>query len=149
MIHNNTKSRVTKFKPIDIFFNNNNLNEIIKSNIVSSQKKINESKKFITIDSKVLISSVFNKNGKKISVKYNKKGNKVIPGIVIGLGSGSDYPVRISIDYKELKKDYVYDIDYRLIKEISDTVYQNILKNGIEEDLIEEEVSDVSSFEEI
>ena len=37
-----------------------------------------------------------------------------------------------TLDYKYLKKNFVYDIDYRLLKQVNDIVYNNVLNNGLQ-----------------
>ena len=61
----------------------------------------------------------------------NKKGKKFIPGIIVGKGSGTTYPVKVSIDYNDLEKDKIYDIDYRLVKNINENVYKIIMNNKL------------------
>ena len=132
-LHNILISTVTKHKPVDLFNDiNNNYNEDVINNTIQSQSNINNNKVIYSIDSKVLISANYQKNGKTLNIKYNHKGNNIIPSVVIGLVKGYIYPVRISLDYKDLKKNFVYDIDYRLIKQVNDIVYNNVLNNGLQ-----------------
>ena len=132
-LHNSIISTVTNHKLIDLFNDNNNkYNEEVINNTKQFQSNINNNKVIYSIDSKILISSNYQKKGKTLNIKYNHKGNKIIPGIVIGLANWYIYPIRISLDYKDLKKNFVYDIDYRLIKQINDIVYNNVLNNGLQ-----------------
>ena len=64
-----------------------------------------------------------------MSFKFGKTGKRLIPGIIIGQGSRNTYPVSISINYKDLIKNRLYNIDYRLVKEVGDIVYKNISIN--------------------
>ena len=79
--------------------------------------------------SKVLVSTRYVLKGNNLGVKFGKTGKRLIPGIITGKGSGNTYPVSISINYKDLIKNRIYNIDYRLVKEVSDIVYKNILIN--------------------
>ena len=88
-LHNNLISTVTKHKPVDLFNDiNNNYNEDVINNTIQSQSNINNNKVIYSIDSKVLISTNYQKNGKTLNIKYNHKGNNIIPGVVIGLVKG-------------------------------------------------------------
>ena len=130
--HNNTINRTTKYKPIDLFYNKNDRiqNEAI-DNTIKSQKNINKNLKVLAINSFVLISDYYTKSGNLLNVKFNKKGKKLIPGIIVGKGSGTTYPIKISIDDKDLEKDKIFDVDYRLIKTINENVYNLIMNNKI------------------
>ena len=54
---------------------------------------------------------------------------RLISGIIAGKVSGNTYPVSISINYKDLIKNMIYNIDYRFVKKVSDIFYKNILIN--------------------
>ena len=41
------------------------------------------------------------------------------------------YPVKVSIDYNDLEKDKIYDIDYRLVKNINENENKKIMNNKI------------------
>ena len=43
------------------------------------------------------------------------------------IGHGNTYPIRVDINYDNLKKGEVYYIDYKLIKEVNDYVYNNFV----------------------
>ena len=62
-----------------------------------------------------------------MTIKFNRKKKLYYSGIIIGIGNGFNYPIRISKTYKNLKENYISDIDYRLIKEINGLVYNNII----------------------
>ena len=79
--------------------------------------------------SKVLVSTRYVLKGNNLGIKFGKTGKRLIPGIITGKGSGNTYEVSISINYKDLIKNRIYNIDYRLVKEVSDIVYNNILIN--------------------
>ena len=142
LAHNTNKSRSTKYKPVDLFFNNDeNISKEVIKNISDSQKNINKNRHILDIDIKFIISDYYDKKGNTINIKFNKKGKRNIPGIIVGKGSGYYYPIRITKDYKDLKKDNVYDIDYRLVKEVNENVYNTIL--NFNEDIEPSEESDI------
>ena len=64
----------------------------------------------------VLIGKYFNIKGKIITPKFGKIGKKIIPGIVAGKGNGNYYLVKIYVNFQNLLKDAIYQIDYRIIK---------------------------------
>ena len=76
-----------------------------------------------------------------VSIHYIRKGNtlycnklratwkKCILGIVTCEGSGSVYPIKINVNYKDLIINTIYNIDYHLVKEVNESVYDRILKN--------------------
>ena len=94
-----------------------------------SQKFRNIENNQIQDSAKVLISIRYVRKGYTLCVKFGKSIKRLIPGIITGKGSGNTYPVSISINYKDLIKNMIYNIDYRLVKEVSDIVYKNILIN--------------------
>ena len=83
----------------------------------------------INKNSKVLISSRYVRKGTNLNIKFGKTGKRLIPGIVVGEGSGNTYPISISLNYNDLIKDVVYNIDFRLVKEVNDNVYNSVLNN--------------------
>ena len=83
----------------------------------------------IVDNSFVLISTRYIKKGNKLDIKFNKKGKKLLPGKVIGKGDGNTYPVKVSINYKDLIKNNIYNVDYKLLKEVSKSVYNEIIVN--------------------
>ena len=94
-----------------------------------SQKFRNLENNPIKDSSKVLISTRYVCKGYSIGVKFGKSGKRLIPRIIIGKGSGNTYTLSININYKDLIKNMIYNIDYRLVEEVSDIVYKNILIN--------------------
>ena len=94
-----------------------------------SQKFRNVNLNPIEDNSKVLVSTRYVLKGNNLGVKFGKTGKRLIPGIISGHGSGNTYPVSISVNYKDLIKNRIYNIDYRLVKEVSEIVYKNILIN--------------------
>ena len=94
-----------------------------------SQKFRNIENNPIQDSSKVLISARYVLKGYTLGVKFGKSGKRLIPGIITGKESGNTYPVSISINYKDLIKNMIYNVDYRLVKEVSDILCKNILIN--------------------
>ena len=128
--HNTNIHSITKYSPEFLF--NHNTEELTEE----IEKKMKASQKFRRVDlnpikdtSKVLVSTRYVLKGNNLGVKFGKTGKRLIPGIITGKGSGNTYPVSISINYKDLIKNRIYNIDYRLVKEVSDIVYNNILIN--------------------
>ena len=91
--------------------------------MIISQKNINNNRNPIPINAYVLVAENYIKVGKSLKVKFDKKGKKRIPGIVAGKGNGSLYPIRLSVNYNELEKYNIYDVDYKLLKEINEQIY--------------------------
>ena len=128
--HNTNIHSIIKYSPEFLF--NHNTEELTEE----IEKKMKASQKFRRVDlnpikdtSKVLVSTRYVLKGNNLGVKFGKSGKRLIPGIITGKGSGNTYPVSISINYKDLIKNRIYNIDYRLVKEVSDIVYNNILIN--------------------
>ena len=96
--------------------------------MIKSQEFRKKKSNPINVNSFVLISKTFKKKGNTLSIRYDKIGRRIIPGVVSSIGEGNYYPVKISVDYLDLIKDNIYKIDYRLLKEITENVYINILK---------------------
>ena len=114
----------------------------------ASQKNINYNNITFNINTKVLISCYYKKTNNTLDIKLNKTGKKFIPGKITGNGEGYYYPVIISVDYKNLKKDNVYSVDYRLLKSINEDVYKEFTNRYNLNDNIELE-SDEDSIVEI
>ena len=91
----------------------------------ASQKFRNVDLNPIKDTAKVLVSTRYVLKGNNLGVNFGKTWKKLIPGIITGQGSGNTYPVSISINYEDLIKDRIYNIYYRLVKEVSDIVYKN------------------------
>ena len=90
------------------------------------KKKLNP----IKSNSKVLVSIYYIRKGNTLYCnKLRATGKKCIPGIVTGEGSGSVYPIKIKVNYKDLMINTIYNIDYHLVKEVNESVYDKILKN--------------------
>ena len=128
--HNTNIHSITKYSPEFLF--NHNTEELTEE----IEKKMKASQKFRRVDlnpikdtSKVLVSTRYVLKGNNLGVKFVKTGKRIIPGIITVKCSGNTYPVSISINYKDLIKNRIYNIDYRLVKEVSDIVYNNILIN--------------------
>ena len=123
--HNKNIHTVTKYSPEFLFYNNNEeLSKDVTENMKKSQNcrknKINP----IKPNSKVLISIHYIRKGNTLYCnKLRETGKKCIPGIVSGDGSGSVYPVKINVNYKDLINNSVYNIDYHLVKVGNDSVY--------------------------
>ena len=107
-------------------------NEITKK----IEKKMKDSQKFRNIannpipdSAKELISNRYVRKCHTLSLKFGKTGKRLKPRIITGQGLGNTYPISISINYEDLIKNMIYNIDYRFVKEVSDVVYKNILIN--------------------
>ena len=101
-----------------------------------SQKNINYNIIPFNINTKVLISSYYKKINNTLDINLSKTGKKIIPGIISGNEEGYYYPIIISVDYKDLKKDKVYSVDYRLLKSINENVYKEFFnKYNLNEDI--------------
>ena len=128
--HNTNIHSVTKYSPEYLFYHNTEeLTEEIEKKMKDSQKFRNVNLNPIEDNSKVLVSTRYVLKGNNMGIKFGKTGKRLIPGIISGHGSGNTYPVSISVNYKDLIKNRIYNIDYRLVKEVSEIVYKNILIN--------------------
>lgn len=127
---NNVISRVTKYKPNELFFNNDDTKTIkVNDNMIKSQKNVNNKIKPIQKYSKILICNTFNQNGNNIKPNFGKKEIYIIPGTIIGEGNATSYKVCVDKSYNDLKKNEVYSIDYKLVKEVTTFVYNKYLLN--------------------
>ena len=128
--HNNNIHSVTKYSPEFLFHHNTDeLAKEIEKKMKQSQIYRNKDLNPILPQSKVLISSRYIRRGNNLSIKFGKTGKRLIPGIVVGKGTGNNYPISISVDYNDLIHNTIYNIDYRLVKEVTDLVYKNVLDN--------------------
>ena len=128
--HNTNIHSITKYSPEFLFYHNTDeITKEIEKKMKDSQKFRNIANNPIPDSAKVLISTRYVRKGHTLSLKFGKTGKRLIPGIITGQGSGNTYPVSISINYEDLIKNKIYNIDYRLVKEVSDVVYKNILIN--------------------
>ena len=72
---NNVYSSVTKNKPIELFFHNNeNISIEVKDNMIKSQLRHKKYIKPYFIDTKVVICEYYQKIGNTLNVQFQKKG---------------------------------------------------------------------------
>ena len=100
-------------------------------NIKISQCNNKKFGKRLEINTKVLISDYFNKIGNKLTKKYGKACKYIIPGTIVGNGFGNSYPISIDIEFNDLKKNDVYNVDYKLVKAINDNAYNKFVNDNI------------------
>ena len=75
---------------------------------------------------KVLISNSYKLSGRNINIKFRNKGKYIVPGTIEGEGNVTRYPISIDSDINDLIKGYINLIDYKLVKEVDITVYNNL-----------------------
>ena len=51
-----------------------------------------------------------------MNVKFNKTGKKTLRAIV-GKDEGNTFPIKLSVNYKDLVNNILYKVDYKLTKE--------------------------------
>ena len=128
--YNENIHSTTKFKP-NVLFNikDSKIIHQVLDNIKKSQRK-NKSIEGIKINSKCLMSEIFDLKGKTIKYKkFAKKGKYSLPCIVIGNNGANEYKIKIPFDFKNLKKNEEYYIDYHLIIECKPYIWEKILNN--------------------
>ena len=60
-------------------------------------------------------------------LNLEKRKKRLFPLNITGRNSGNTYPASIGINYKDLIKNRIYNIDYRLVKEVSEIFSQKAL----------------------
>ena len=129
---NSCRHSVTKYIPKEIFSNSNEfINNNVRNNMMNSQKNINKNVDKLEKNTYVLISNIYEKKGNKLSVKYNNIGIRNIPGIIVDNNSYEIYKVKILINYKDLIKFNIYDINYPLIKSVTKEIYDKLIKENL------------------
>ena len=128
--HNNNTHRITKFKPVEILNTTDpHIIEQVKENISKSQINNNKNRTVIKNGTKVLVSDGYIKKGNKLVPKFGKIGNKTIPGIIKKYTIGNFYQIEISVNYEELEKGNIYEIEYNLIRVVNETIYNEIIES--------------------
>ena len=123
-------SSVTKYKPVELFFNNNeSKSKEVNFNIKQSQKIMNNKLNPIPIYEKILIINTYKKIGNCLKPKLGKKGIYIIPLTVVSQGNSNSYKVCRDKSYYELAKNEIYNIDFKLLKEVNIIEYNEYLKN--------------------
>ena len=75
------------------------------------------------------MSEIFELKGNTIKYKkFVKKGKYSIPFTVTGNNGGNEYKIILPLDFKNLKKNFEYYINYHLIIECSTSIWNKILK---------------------
>ena len=62
---------------------------------------------------------------------FGYKGRYKIPINIIKGSSSSQYEIKLSFDYKNLKKDKIYYSDFTLLKLCDEKTYMELIKNYI------------------
>ena len=76
------------------------------------------------------MSEIFDLKGKTIKYKkLVKKGKYSLPCIVVGNHGANEYKIKLPLDFKGLKKNEEYYIDYHLIIECKPSIWEKILNN--------------------
>ena len=123
-------SSVTKYKPVELFFNNNeSKSKEVNFNMKQSQKIMNNKLNPIPIYEKILIINTYKKIGNCLKPKLGKKGIYIIPLTVVSQGNSNSYKVCRDKSYYELAKNEIYNIDFKLLKEVNIIEYNEYLKN--------------------
>ena len=123
-------SSVTKYKPVELFFNNNeSKSKEVNFNMKQSQKIMNNKLNPIPIYEKILIINTYKKIGNCLKPKLGKKGIYIIPLTVVSQGNSNSYKVCRDKSYYELAKNEIYNIDFKLLKEVNIIAYNEYLKN--------------------
>ena len=128
-IYNENIHSTTKYKPNFLF--NIKDDKVIKhviDNIKKSQKKFKDNNG-IKINQKCLLSEFFELKGNTIKYKkFAKKGKYSVPCTVTGNNGANEYKIILPLDFKNLKKNVEYYIDYHLIIESFTSISNKILK---------------------
>lgn len=81
------------------------------------------------INTKCLLAEKFALKDNYIKTKPLKKmGKYSIPCIIVGYSGGNDYKIKLSVNYKNLNIDNEYIVDYLLIIEFQEIVWNIISK---------------------
>ena len=130
-IYNDNIHSTTKFRPIDIFGTTDK--KIIKkviANTKNAKKKFKNKVEGFSVNTKCLLCENFILKGN--TIKYNKlkkKGKYNIPCIIIGNSGATDYKISFPINYKSFSIDEEYYVDYHLIIECEENIWDKILLN--------------------
>ena len=107
------------------------------SNIKKSQININKNVEILPVNTYVIVSNIYLKEGNKLKVKYNSIGVRNIPGIIIGNYGITTYKVKILISYNDLKLNTIYDIEYKLLKKCPKNICDLLIKEYFDKIKIE------------
>ena len=66
-------------------------------------------------------------------LKFKKKGKYLIPCIIMGVKSGNEYIISPALNFKNLKKNKNYNVDYKLVADCYANSWEKILKDLIED----------------
>ena len=126
-IYNNTTHSTIHIEPINAFYFNKkkDLNRIIHNTLKS---QINENKDNIVIEkgSKALLCSNFTLNGKILNEKRFGKKNYEIPIIIENSIGCNKYSFKVCKNFKCLKKNKIYEANYKLIKFCNENVWNDL-----------------------
>ena len=80
------------------------------------------------INNFVLVSNIYQRNGNKLTAKFNNIGKRTIPGLITNNNNADTYKVKILVNTKDLIINNVYDINYKLLKKTNKDIIDNIIK---------------------
>ena len=132
-IYNSTKHSTIGYSPKFIFnCNNKDIYDKVHKNTLKSQmykkfdsSRIIENKFGLLCENFQLLSNNIKKN------VFGNKGKYKIPIFIIKSSSPSEYEIKLSFDYKNLKKDKSYHSDFTLLKLYDEKTYMELIKNYI------------------
>ena len=129
-IYNSNIHSITKFAPKTIFYIDDN--DVIKKdfeNTKKSQKKFKKLYSPFKINTKCLLAENFVLKNNYIKAKpLIKKDKYSVPCIIVGYSGDNDYKIKLSVNYKNLNIDNEYIVDYHLIIECQEIVWNKIRK---------------------
>ena len=130
-MYNNTIHSTTKISPIDAFKNRNkNITEQIIKNTEKSQLKFNNNVG-LNKNKKCLLANNIKLVGNVVKLLFKKKGIYSIPIIIDEGAGGIEYKFHVPADISILKKDIIYRVNYKLIKDCSEDVWEEIKSDYI------------------
>ena len=125
-MYNNTIHSTTKISPIEAFTNKKQ--SITEQIIKNTKKKQNNYNKYVGLlkNKKCLLANNIKVIGNVVKLLFKNKGKYSIPIIIDeGLG-GCEYKFHVPLDISILKKDIKYRANYKLIKDCSEEVWEEI-----------------------
>ena len=126
-IYNETKHSSTGFPPNYLF---NCTDEKIFKKVINNTKK-NFRKKNIHLDNienrcALLCENILLNNNKITKAAFGGKGRYLLPIRIISSSSSDEYKIKFEYNFKNIKKDFIYYVDYNLLKLCDDKTWKEL-----------------------